>query len=928
MKIWDEIKNQIKIRDIYPKTLNSRGRGECMLHANSESPSFQLYGDSWYCFSCGKGGDVIHCYQHLHRKDRSTAIKEMAEQYGIESDDYDPVEYREYLKNLHTQKQVFRIFTKLCYDELLSSEHYERIKQERGFTEETINTFKIGLYNQRVRDKLQRDFGDLTLVKYGFKKISDDNRRANWIMGDRIVYPYFDNMDDPVYFIYRKIESEPDFRNAKYLKHTVKNTIKNELFGYFKQGQRDKPLIITEGITDAISVIQANYPCLSPVTVRFKVDDIERMIPYAKNWDKIIVINDNEESGRGLKGAEDTVKELLKSDLNVHIAEIPCPDDIDKIDLDDYLKQGITIERQEELLDELCENSEYGLDHFINKLEDVPNNEIKTEIEKILKLIQNMENVSVSMALSDIKSVTGINIGELRDWMKEIRKDKFNAAKISAEITMEHGILIAEELRKEIIIYKDGYYQIKPINYIDKWINKYFVLNGLDKLSDGKQRSKRANIKNYTLNNKIVSLKQFNKGRTINLKNGIIDLDDLKNVNDIGELELKEHTKNDYSLIRIAVKYDPNAEPGELKNLLINTVGQDNYNMLCEAIGETLLGQPNLFQKCMLFVGMERTGKSTVMNAVMRLIGNDNVSIVSLQELEDDDFAVADLLGKIMNVYPDLPKKHLKSVEKFKQAVGDEKLKGNQKYGNRFNFNNTAKWWLSGNTLPEPGELTGAFFRRFTIIECNNRIPKDQKEVDILNRIATPENLSGLLNEALRGLKRLLERGRYETQITDNTEDLYKKHSNTVDHFIGKYCKYEVNSYEENEKGEYEIEKDKLLEVLNEFEKKIGASQTKSKRILTTKLKKSDHFVRYDRTFQKNNKRYSVYGNIKFNERAYEEFESLNPAVDKHPDDINDEDIDINSPARKKDKQKKKRVVIRKKTADQISGKSINRYTD
>ncbi|MGV9141311.1 MAG: CHC2 zinc finger domain-containing protein, partial [Promethearchaeota archaeon] len=323
MTIWGRVKNEVDIRDVYPKTLNSRGRGECMLHENTSSPSFQVYpGNTWTCFSCKhtgeeiKGGDVIDCYAHLHRKSRIEAVRELAEQYGINPGDYDPEEYREYLDNLHTQKQVFRIFARLCYDELLSSEHYDRIKRERGFTEETIEEFKIGLFNNNVRNRMQSDFGDLELIKYGFKTISEDNGRGNWIMGNRIVYPYLDNNQDPVYFIYRRIESDVDFReNAKYIKHPVKNTIENVLFGYFTHEQRNKPLVITEGITDAISVFQANFPCLSPVTTSFKEDDIEKMVRYAHGWSKIVVINDNEESEHGLRGAEKTILALLEHDL-------------------------------------------------------------------------------------------------------------------------------------------------------------------------------------------------------------------------------------------------------------------------------------------------------------------------------------------------------------------------------------------------------------------------------------------------------------------------------------------------------------------------------------------------------------------------------------------------------------------------------------
>lgn len=61
-----ELKNKIKIEEIISKYVNltfigtDRYRGFCPFHEETK-PSFTVYADtqSFYCYGCGKGGDVI-----------------------------------------------------------------------------------------------------------------------------------------------------------------------------------------------------------------------------------------------------------------------------------------------------------------------------------------------------------------------------------------------------------------------------------------------------------------------------------------------------------------------------------------------------------------------------------------------------------------------------------------------------------------------------------------------------------------------------------------------------------------------------------------------------------------------------------------------------------------------------------------------------
>lgn len=61
--------------------------------------------------------------------------------------------------------------------------------------------------------------------------------------------------------------------------------------------------MITEGIADAIVLMQHDIPVLSPVTTKFAKHDIENLLHIAKRVQTVYICNDNEESGAGEDGA-------------------------------------------------------------------------------------------------------------------------------------------------------------------------------------------------------------------------------------------------------------------------------------------------------------------------------------------------------------------------------------------------------------------------------------------------------------------------------------------------------------------------------------------------------------------------------------------------------------------------------------------------
>lgn len=163
----------------------------------------------------------------------------------------------------------------------------------------------------------------------------------------RIVFPYLDADLRPAYFIGRMTDATPALAGmtpAKYKKQLV--TIdgpREPICGVWSVSPGD-PLIITEGITDCLAVLQAGRPCISPVTTRFKREQAPEVAELVRrSGGPVYILNDNEESGEGGKGAANIAYLLISQALDgarVFIGSPPRPEGVEKVDLNDFLRSG------------------------------------------------------------------------------------------------------------------------------------------------------------------------------------------------------------------------------------------------------------------------------------------------------------------------------------------------------------------------------------------------------------------------------------------------------------------------------------------------------------------------------------------------------------------------------------------------------------
>lgn len=239
----------------------------------------------------------------------------------------------------------------------------------------------------------------------------------------------------------------------------------------------------------------------------------------------------------------------------------------------------------------------------------------------------------------------------------------------------------------------------------------------------------------------------------VNLKNGLLNL---------VTRELKPHSPDFLFPVQFPVEYDPQARCPEWEKFVEQTFPEDAQGLGWQ-IPAFLLGCPSI-QKAVLLYGEGGNGKSTYLSALTALVGKENVSTLSLQQLESNRFATARLLGKVANICPDLPAKRLENTGIFKAITGGDEIPAERKFRDGFDFRPFARLIFSANQLPLSSDATQGYFDRWLIVPFERSFRGTSQEVsrDVLDaRLADTKELSGVLNKALDALDQLRKTGRF-----------------------------------------------------------------------------------------------------------------------------------------------------------------------
>ncbi len=290
---------------------------------------------------------------------------------------------------------------------------------------------------------------------------------------------------------------------------------------------------------------------------------------------------------------------------------------------------------------------------------------------------------------------------------------------------------------EELTLYRRGVYVLggeqKLKGYLERTVQDCSTRKVNDILDSVKRRT-------------YVDREEFDKYPTIlNLKNCLYDLENDRAL---------EHDPKHYSFVQLPAIYKEGVDCPKIKKFLSEVLYEEDIPLIQEFFG-FILWKEYPSAKALMFVGEGSNGKSTLLNLIKALVGIGNTSARGLQELETNRFAKADLYAKLTNLYADLPDVALKSGGTFKMLTGGDQITAEKKFQHSFNFINCAKLLFSTNKIPEVNDDTDSFFRRWFLITFPNTFDGKTANKKLIKELTTEDEISGLLNWALEGLRRL-----------------------------------------------------------------------------------------------------------------------------------------------------------------------------
>jgi putative DNA primase/helicase len=248
-----------------------------------------------------------------------------------------------------------------------------------------------------------------------------------------------------------------------------------------------------------------------------------------------------------------------------------------------------------------------------------------------------------------------------------------------------------------------------------------------------------------------------------------------------------EHTPDKLFLSQVPVRYCPVCKCPKIMEFLLQVLRPKDFLTAIELFGYCLLRGAK-YHKALMCVGEPSTGKSTFLQLFDRFLGPENVSHESLQDLSHDKFKAAELYGKLANVYADLKTEKLLDTGKFKMLASGDRMSAQQKYRDPFDFNNHAVLIFSANEMPTLKEEDDAFFRRLIMFVFDHSFKGQYVKPNLIDELTTEEEMSGLLNLALIGLRQLTKDGRFRNVPEDweEAKAVYEEHSSsrTIEKFI------------------------------------------------------------------------------------------------------------------------------------------------
>lgn len=333
-----ELQEKVDIESVISSSISLKRRGKtlvglCPFH-NEKTPSFTVYpeSNSFYCFGCGAGGDVITFVRRMENLDYIEAVKAVAQMAGMSmpEDGYDDTISKQRLKILGANREAARFY----HERLMAPENKEALDYflKRGLSMNIIRRFGLGYapndWRELINHLRSKGYTEHELVLANLARRSDKNGRANYYdnFRNRVMFPIIDLRGNVIAFGGRVMDdSKPKYINTS---DTLVYKKSNGVFGLnLAKNANDNKLILVEGYMDVIALHQAGFTnAIACLGTAFTNEQANLLSRYA---DEIIICYDNDGAGRTATARALSV--LNRTGLKLRVVQMTGGKDADEI---------------------------------------------------------------------------------------------------------------------------------------------------------------------------------------------------------------------------------------------------------------------------------------------------------------------------------------------------------------------------------------------------------------------------------------------------------------------------------------------------------------------------------------------------------------------------------------------------------------------
>ena len=316
--------------------LKRRGKnlvGLCPFH-NEKTPSFTVYPESqsFFCFGCGAGGEVISFIRRAENLDYTEAVRFLCDRCGMvmPSDGFDNSLAEKRKRMYEINKEAARFFNSCLFEEQGKAglDYYK----ERGLKKGTIIRFGLGYAPEGWRNLLTymrgKGYSYEELYEANLANKSDKNGKISYYdsFRNRVMVPIIDVRGNVVAFDGRVLDdSKPKYINSS---DTLVYKKSLGVFGLnMAKSTKEKSLILVEGYMDAISLHQDGFDNVIACLGTALTSEMAHLL--ARYTDEIILSYDADEAGQ--KATDRAIGIFSSMGMKVRVVRLEGGKDPDEI---------------------------------------------------------------------------------------------------------------------------------------------------------------------------------------------------------------------------------------------------------------------------------------------------------------------------------------------------------------------------------------------------------------------------------------------------------------------------------------------------------------------------------------------------------------------------------------------------------------------